>query len=558
MLNGGFAGPPELARFQQEAEALAALQHPNIVQVYDVGESEGLPYFTMELVEGGNLAQKLGGVPLSAQDAAALMVALADAVEAAHRGGIVHRDLKPSNILLTAGGTPKITDFGLARRLEAGLGLSMTATRIGTPGYMAPEQVAGHARVSGVAADVYSLGAVFYEMLTGRPPFRAETAAETERQVIAEEPAPPSRLNAKVPRDLETICLKCLSKEPGRRYASAAEFGEDIGRFLRGEPIRARRICSAERAGKWMRRHPTRTVTMFGALALGIAMLVGGWWAVTERRAITRTVEDDLRIATHALRKSDWNGARSALERARGRLGNKGLGELHRRLNRADGELALANRLDAIRLDRIRLEDGGPAHWVRQYEAAFRSAGIFHEGDAPEVAAGRIGATNIANALVAALDDWALDATYLVVQPSSNHRDDVAREAWLLEVTRAADPDPTGWRDRFRDAATRRSKESLAALAESVQLETTPVDLLVTLGALIDNRGGDAIPFLTGVQRLHPQDLWVNFHLGYLKWRKGDRAEACAVLPGRPGHPAGYDHHPPLPRGRVEVDRPTG
>ena len=150
----------------------------------------------------------------------------------------MHRDLKPSNVLLTAGGTPKITDFGLARRLEAGVGLSMTATRIGTPGYMAPEQVAGHARVSGAATDVYALGAILYEMLTGRPPFRAETASETERQVIAEEPAPPSRLNAKVPRDLETICLKCLQKDPRRRYASAAELGDDLGRFMRGEPIR--------------------------------------------------------------------------------------------------------------------------------------------------------------------------------------------------------------------------------------------------------------------------------------------------------------------------------
>ena len=302
MLNGGFAGPPELARFQHEAEALAALQHPNIVQVHDVGESGGLPYFTMEFVEGGNLAQKLGGVPLSARDAAALMIALADAVEAAHRGGIVHRDLKPSNILLTPDGTPKITDFGLARRLEAGVGLSMTATRIGTPGYMAPEQVAGHARVSGAATDVYALGAILYEMLTGRPPFRAETAAETERQVIAEEPAPPSRLNAQVPRDLETICLKCLQKEPG----TALFFGGGIGRGHR--EVHAGRADQGPpgllgRAG-WRNgcgRHPARAVTMFGGLAIATVMLVGGWWAVTARALVTHAIEEDLRVANAGL-----------------------------------------------------------------------------------------------------------------------------------------------------------------------------------------------------------------------------------------------------------------
>ncbi len=353
MLNGAFAGPPELARFQHEAEALAALQHPNIVQVHDVGESGWLPYFTMEFVGGGNLAQKLGGIPLSAQESVMLMIALANAVEAAHRGGIVHRDLKPSNVLLTAGGTPKITDFGLARRLEAGLALSMTAMRIGTPGYMAPEQLAGHARVSGVATDIYSLGAILYEMLTGRPPFRAETAAETERQVLAEEPAPPSRLNAKVPRDLETICLKCLYKDPKRRYSSAAELGEDLGRFSRGEPIKARPVCSAERAGKWMRRHPTHTVLVFVSSAIAIAMLVGGWWTISARSLVRNAIEDNLRVATRALRRSDWGEARSALDRSRGSLGQGDYGGLRRRLNRADQDLILVGRLAAIRLDRI-------------------------------------------------------------------------------------------------------------------------------------------------------------------------------------------------------------
>ena len=525
MLNGGFAGPSELARFRREAQALAALQHPHIVQVHDVGEADGQPYFAMEYVDGGDLARKLGGVPQPARDAAALTVLLADAVEAAHRGGIVHRDLKPSNVLLTAGGTPKVTDFGLARRLDAAAGLSLTGARVGTPGYMAPEQVAGHARVSGAATDVYSLGAILYEMLTGRPPFRAESTAETERQVLAEEPAPASGLNSKVPRDLETICLKCLQKDPKRRYPAARDLGEDLGRFLRGEPIQARPVGPAERAGKWIRRHPARAVTSFGGLALAAALLAGGWWALSERWTLARAVEDDLRVATRSLRRSDWGAGRSALERARGRLGPGG-GELRRRLDQADGELNLALLLEAIRLDRIRFEEGGPAHWISLYEAAFRSSAIFEEGDSPEVAARRIKATSIEAALVAALDEWALDVTYLLNSSSSARSADVTREAWLLEVARAVDPDPSGWRDRFRDAATRKSKQLLAQLAESAELATTPANLLAALGSLIDSRGGDAIPFLTRVQRRHPGDLWVNFHLGYLHYSRGDRAEA--------------------------------
>src|SRR5262249_4474504 len=212
LLAGPFAGPQELERFRQETAALACLRHPNIVQVFDAGDVEGRPYFTMELVEGGSLAQKLSGTPQPARQAATLVATLAEAVEVAHRGGIVHRDLKPANVLLSADGTPKVSDFGLARRLDGEGGLTRTGLALGTPSYMAPEQARGQAGAVGPAVDVSALGAVLYEVLTGRPPFRAETAAETLRQVLDQEPVPPSRLNARVPRDLETICLKCLHK----------------------------------------------------------------------------------------------------------------------------------------------------------------------------------------------------------------------------------------------------------------------------------------------------------------------------------------------------------
>ena len=188
LLAGPYARPGERERFLREAEAAAGLRHPNIVQVYDVGNHDGRPYFTMEFVEGGSLAQQLSGTPLPSRQAAELLATLASAMEAAHRSGIIHRDLKPSNILLTADGTPKVADFGLARRQERGAGLTVSGAPLGTPSYMAPEQARGLTHAVGPPLDVYSLGAILYELLTGRPPFRGESASETERQVIAQEP----------------------------------------------------------------------------------------------------------------------------------------------------------------------------------------------------------------------------------------------------------------------------------------------------------------------------------------------------------------------------------
>src|SRR5215475_2683146 len=255
LVAGAYAGPTELVRFQREAEAVASLCHANIVQIYEVGDHEGRPYFTMELVEGGSLAQKLMATPPPVRWAAELVASLADAVAVAHGTGIVHRDLKPANILLTADGTPKISDFGLARRLKGEGGLTWTGTGVGTPSYMAPEQASGNAGQIGPATDVYGLGAVLYELLTGRPPFRGGTALETFRQVLSDEPVCPSRLNPRVPRDLESVCLKCIQKDPRRRYFSAAGLAEDLRRYLLGHVVAARPVGNWERAGKWIRRN---------------------------------------------------------------------------------------------------------------------------------------------------------------------------------------------------------------------------------------------------------------------------------------------------------------
>jgi serine/threonine protein kinase len=283
LLAGPYAQPYELERFLREAETLAGLRHANIVQVYEAGDVDGRPYFTMEFVEGGSLAQKLTGTPQPARQAAALVASVAEAVHAAHQRDIVHRDLKPGNILLTADGTLKLTDFGLARHLQGPAGLTQGGVPVGTPSYMAPEQAQGKWRAVGPASDTYALGAILYELLTGRPPFRAETSAETLQQVTSEEPVPPSRLNTAVPRDAETICLKCLEKDPQRRYPSAAALAEDLHRFQRNEPIVARSVGPLERSLRWTRRHPTTTALVATALALiGLAMS-GGIWFVQQR-----------------------------------------------------------------------------------------------------------------------------------------------------------------------------------------------------------------------------------------------------------------------------------
>jgi serine/threonine-protein kinase len=241
ILAGRLAAEEDVQRFRTEAEAAARLRHPNIVAVHEVGEVDGQLFFSMEFIEGRSLAQRLAEGPLPGRTAAGYVYQLARAVHYAHRQGVLHRDLKPSNILLDHDNQPYITDFGLAKRLDAGdSGLTRTGAVIGTPSYMAPEQAAGKVKELGPACDVYGLGAVLYELLTGRPPFRSDTPLDTLLHVLEREPVPPRLLNPKVERDLETICLKCLEKDPGRRYASADDLAADLQRYLDGGAIQAR------------------------------------------------------------------------------------------------------------------------------------------------------------------------------------------------------------------------------------------------------------------------------------------------------------------------------
>jgi tetratricopeptide (TPR) repeat protein/tRNA A-37 threonylcarbamoyl transferase component Bud32 len=274
VLAGEHARPEDLARFLAEGQVVARLQHPHVVQIYEVGEHAGRPFFALEYLEGGSLQDKLRGAPLPAREAAQLAEVLARAMQAAHARGVIHRDLKPANVLLDQDGRPKITDFGLAKRVEGGGGLTQSGAILGTPSYMAPEQAAGQGKAVGPAADVYALGAVLYECLTGRPPFKAATALDTLLQVLREEPVSPRRLQPPVPPDLETICLTCLRKEPARRYASALALADDLKRFLSGEPIRARPSTLWEKARKWTRRKPA-AAALIAVSGLALLTLFG-------------------------------------------------------------------------------------------------------------------------------------------------------------------------------------------------------------------------------------------------------------------------------------------
>jgi serine/threonine-protein kinase len=272
---GLWAGDDEVRRFRNEAEAVANLDHPRIVTIHEVGQFEGRHYFSMRLVEGPSLEKVLERYAADPRKAAHLVAEVARAVHHAHQRGILHRDLKPSNILLDGEGRPHVTDFGLARRLEGDGSLSASGSIVGTPQYMSPEQASGSRRAITTATDVYGLGAILYAMLTGRAPFQADSVLETLEQVRDRAPEPPSQLNRRVGRDLETICLKCLEKDPRRRYDSAAALAADLERYLAGEPILARRTGLAERAAKWARRRPA-IAALLGLVAVVAALGVAG------------------------------------------------------------------------------------------------------------------------------------------------------------------------------------------------------------------------------------------------------------------------------------------
>ncbi len=504
LLAGPYASQVERLRFAREAEAIARLQHPQIVQIYDVGEVSGRPFYAMELVEGGTLAKQLADKPVSVRDAAETLALLSRAVQSAHECGIVHRDLKPANILLDENATPKISDFGLARQVDFDAGLTLTGARMGTPSYMAPEQVIGGE--IGPAVDIYALGTLLYQMLTGRPPFRGESVIETEQRLISETPQSPSELNSSVPRDLETICLKCLEKEPYQRYATAAELADDLQRFLRYEPIAARPIGRAVRLGRWVRRSPTTAALIVTALALlGMSAIYGTRELAlaanrqTEKARLTARLESGLKLE----REGRYSETRALL----GKLGDGGHQDLRQRIDRAVANLDSVEELVALRLHRVSVNDGrhdaqsNRAHADARYEILFDRLEIGNPDQPPDDVAARIKTSDFRDALVAALDDWAVCAA----APT--------RRCWLLEVARLADHDPTGLRDRIRSPDTWLDKPALLELSQAALDAGVSIQLLRAIGDRMAEAGMEPIAFRKQIQRMHTDDFLANFTL---------------------------------------------
>ncbi|MFN0126735.1 MAG: serine/threonine-protein kinase [Verrucomicrobiales bacterium] len=320
MREGGFADGREISRFRQEAEAAAALRHPGIVPVYESGTQGGRFYYAMEWIDGPNLAEVTRANPATARQAASWLREVAEAIAHAHARGVIHRDLKPANVLLDPEGRTRVTDFGMAQRADTAGGLTLSGQMLGTPGYMAPEIAAGQARTAGTAADVYGLGALLFHLLTGRAPFIGESHATVLRQVMEAEPVSPRLLNPSVPRDLETICLKALEREPACRYPGAQEMAHDLDRFLHGEPVRACPVSGAARAWRWCRRKPALAASLVAIALLGAGIVETTLRSnrrieTLRREAVERLYASDMRLALQYIAEGKYGAAAALVER---------------------------------------------------------------------------------------------------------------------------------------------------------------------------------------------------------------------------------------------------
>lgn len=550
-------GGEPLARFRLEAQAVAKLQHPNVVHVYEWGECQGQGYFSMELMEGGTLANRVASGPFDPRDAAAIVEKLARGVAHAHERGVIHRDLKPQNVLLAADGTPKIADFGLVKLLE-GSGIAAAPDGLlpgasgpaGSPPYMAPEQAGDTSDGVTTLTDVYGLGAILYELLTSRPPL--QVVGEVDRRAVLdrvrqENPTPPRQLRPGVPRDLDAICMKCLEREPGRRYPGAAALGEDLQRFLDTRPLKyARRTGPLDRGWKWCRRKPAQALS--GSAVLAVLVFSAAVWGQYEIDRIesgkvqARYEEERLRQQTETreavrreLRQAAFFREDAQKVKPVGHLPTFGVALKHVenaetvlrahgadekaaeevRRCREDVQAAMRNArmmktLEEIRLRKTSLGDGWTLERLKvgeQYQEGFLSYGIDIVNLPAHEAAARIRGQPLCEELLAGLDEWAwVQRTEAEAAATRQH---------LLRVVREATAEGS-WRRKLSEALTDGNLSQLSVLAKSPDVEALPVSTVCLLAAALHEVGPkhEAIELLRGAHLRHVGDFWINHQLG--------------------------------------------
>jgi serine/threonine protein kinase/Tfp pilus assembly protein PilF len=545
---GQFATESDLQRFQNEARAVAHLDHPHIVPILEVGEHQGSHYFSMKLIAGGSLDKQLSTFTADPRAAARLMATVARSIHHAHQRGILHRDLKPANILIDAESQPHVTDFGLARRVEGDSSLTQSGAIVGTPSYMAPEQASGLRHEITTATDVYGLGATLYALLAGRPPFRGRTVLETLAQVRERPPEPPLGPHGRVDRDLSTICLKCLAKEPHRRYDSAAALADDLGRYLAGAPIRARRTPPWERAVKWTRRHPTTAILLATAATAILGLVGAGIWY--DHRTRDQRRRESLRVASLQT-EADGEILKAQGDLTRGKITNSKatvaglLGKIKdepRLVDRMAVALGLLDqinqdlaRADVIAADRARhrrfLDDSFKAHY---YEMNFTGLSVLDVvKKTRRVTRAALGAF----ATEGPEDSWTLPSLPKALTP--RERDGVAEGCYgLLLVLAEAEAQPLPGEDPRRQAS-----RGLRILDAAARLRPAPSRAFHLRRASCLDRAGDtevAAGERTRAASLDPASPFDHFLSGQERYKHRDwpaaMLELDAVVQEQPDH----------------------
>ena len=515
MLTGLYSTQAERLRFHREAQSFAAIDHPNIVRLFEFGDIQGDPYFAMELVEGMTLQQQISQSKMSPRESALLICKLARAIQSVHDKGIVHRDLKPSNVLISSIGEPKLTDFGLARSVDVHDSITRIGSPLGTPSYMSPEQAQGQSKNITSSSDIYSLGAILYATLTSRPPFLADTQALLLQQVINADPKPPSRFDVKIPRDLEFICLKCLQKEPRQRYSRALELAEDLERFLAGEAIHAKSEPFYSKIVRRIRRNRVRAAVVSIVAVFGLSVSLFQIQLAIDRARLDAQIREDrqsretqavtlLEGARDALETGRWDNAVQSLDSAKAALGAKSTTVWDERFIDFEKWIAMGRELEAIRLSGFSSKDAALSFEDsdKRYRQIFDDTGIGKVSFDFEGFAEKVQASPIRVALVGAIDHWCA---------CTNNESD---RSWLLKVVDQIDSSTSDWRREAMSPSVFRDAQVLKRVISRAPGAAISVPLLLAMELRTDATHQERTRYLRAVQQFAPDDFWVNQRLG--------------------------------------------